>query len=70
MYNTRPFLMASGFTAPIGFCHTIFIRPVAQWIEQRFPKPRVAGSIPVRATIREGLILLGFEGVEGKIDGV
>ena len=26
--------------------------PVAQWIEQRFPKPRVGGSIPSGATIQ------------------
>ena len=28
-----------------------FAALVAQWIEQRFPKPRVAGSIPAGGTI-------------------
>jgi hypothetical protein len=32
---------------------------VAQWIEQRFPKPQVAGSIPAEGAISVLLALLG-----------
>ena len=30
----------------------IYCARVAQWIEQRFPKPLVAGSTPVSGTIK------------------
>ena len=31
----------------------LLFAPVAQWIEQRFPKPLAAGSTPVRGDFRK-----------------
>ena len=34
-----------------GRVSSLYFAPVAQWIEQRSSKPKVAGSNPVRGTI-------------------
>ena len=51
LYNAARFVCRMCLSGWGEVWDTVSERPVAQWIEQRFPKPRVAGSIPVWATI-------------------
>ena len=54
--NSRDFLRKGGFSGIL----THFLVPVAQLEECRFPKPKVAGSIPVGCAYKKPLVRQRF----------